>query len=309
MDLDFDLSAPAPSTWLDFLHQLWSDDQQSIDTLQEWMGYLLTPDTSQQKILMLIGPRRSGKGTLSRIIRSLIGSENVACPTLSSLSTQFGLWPLIGKSVAMVQDARLSGRTDVAAVAERLLSISGEDALTIDRKNLSPVTTKLGARFMLMSNELPKLNDSSGALPGRMLLLRLTRSWFDKEDTTLTDRLLAELPSILLWAIAGWERLRKNGHFRQPDTSKEMVEELGDLSSPIGAFVHDRCIVGPTCQIDRGVLYEAWKSWCEEQGREHPGDKPTFGRNLRAAVSGIGNSQPKLPDGSRPRFYQGITLR
>src|SRR5262249_11196231 len=94
-----------------------------------------------------------------------------AGPTLSSLGTNFGLWPLLGKNVAMIQDARLSGRTDVAAVVERLLSISGEDALTIDRKNLPPVTTRLTARFMLLSNELPKLTDSSGALPGRMILL------------------------------------------------------------------------------------------------------------------------------------------
>ena len=79
----------------------------------------------------------------------------MAAPTLSGLGTNFGLWPLLGKTVAMVQDARLSGRTDSAAVAERLLSISGEDALTVDRKNLSPVTTRLTARFMLLTNELP----------------------------------------------------------------------------------------------------------------------------------------------------------
>jgi energy-coupling factor transporter ATP-binding protein EcfA2 len=127
---------------------LWPGDAQSISTLQEWIGYLLTPDPRQQKILLLVGPRRSGKGTIARVIRGLIGADNIAGPTLSSLGTNFGLWPLLGKAVAMIQDARLSGRTDAATVAERLLSISGEDDLTIDRKNLSPVTTRLTARFM-----------------------------------------------------------------------------------------------------------------------------------------------------------------
>jgi putative DNA primase/helicase len=301
LDFDFKIDAPAPAAWLAFLAELWPGDAQSIGTLQEWFGYLLTPDTRQQKILLLVGPKRSGKGTIARVIRGLIGADNIAGPTLSSLGTNFGLWPLLGKTVAMIQDARLSGRTDAASVAERLLSISGEDALTIDRKNLPPVTARLTARFMLLSNELPKLNDSSGALPGRMILLRLTQSCYGKEDTALTDRLLAELPGILLWAIAGWHRLRDRGYFVQPDAGKGLVDDLADLASPVGAFVRELCKVAPGCQIERSILFDAWKRWCEGQGREHPGDSATFGRNLRAVVPALGDAQPRTDAGERIR--------
>jgi putative DNA primase/helicase len=309
LDFDFTLDAPAPSTWLSFLNQVWPDDPQSIDTLQDWFGYSLTSDTRQQKMLLLVGPKRSGKGTIARVHRGLVGADNVACPTLSGLGTTFGLWPLIGKTLAMIQDARLSGRTDTAAVAERLLSISGEDAQTVDRKFLSPVTVKLTSRFMLLTNELPKLNDSSGALPGRMILLQLTRSWYGKEDTALTDRLLAQLPGILLWAIAGWQRLRDRGHFIQPDAGKAMIGELTDLASPVGAFVRERCHIGPGFQVERALLFEAWKRWCEEQGREHAGDSATFGRNLRAAVPSLGDAQPRTDAGERVRVYEGIRLK
>lgn len=308
LDFNFDLKAPVPSAWLSFLADLWPNDPQSIATLQEWIGYLLTPDTRQQKILLLVGPKRSGKGTIARIIRGLVGADNVVCPTLSGLGTNFGLWPLLGKTVAMIQDARLSGRTDAAAVAERLLSISGEDAQTIDRKFLPPVTAKLYSRFMLLTNELPKLADPSGALPGRMILLPLTRSWYGKEDTALTDRLLTELPGILLWAIAGWQRLRNRGHFVQPDASKGLISDLADLASPVGAFVRDRCHVEPGCQIERSILFAAWKLWCEEQGREHPGDAATFGRNLRAVVPALGDAYPRTDEG-RVRIYEGIRLK
>jgi putative DNA primase/helicase len=308
LDFDFAPNAPAPSTWLGFLAELWPEDSTSIETLQEWFGYLLTPDTRQQKILMLVGPKRSGKGTIARVIRGLIGAENIVAPTLSSLGTNFGLWPLLGKSVAMIHDARLGGRSDVATVAERLLSISGEDAQTVDRKNLSPVTAKLPVRFMVLTNELPKLSDSSGALVGRMILLRLTRSWYGQEDIGLTDRLLAELPGILLWSIAGWQRLRERGHFIQPDASKGLVDDLADLASPVGAFVRERCRVGPGWQIERSALFAAWKSWCEQQGREHPGDAATFGRNLRAVVPSLGDSYPRTQDG-RAHVYEGICLK
>ncbi len=82
------------------------------------------------------------------------------------------------KTVAIISDARLSGRSDQAIITERLLSISGEDAQTVDRKMLEPVTTKLLTRFTIISNELPRLEDASGALSGRMLVLQLAKSFY-----------------------------------------------------------------------------------------------------------------------------------
>ena len=159
---------------------------------------------------------------------------------------------------------------------------------------------------MILTNELPRMGDSSGALAGRMIVLPLTRSWFDHEDKTLTDRLLAELPSILLWTIAGWQRLRERGYFVQPDAGRELLEEMEDLSSPVGAFVKECCVVGVGRQIARADLYAAWRGWCEERGRE-PGEAATFGRNLRAAVPSIGASYPR-DGGGRVRMYEGIAL-
>jgi putative DNA primase/helicase len=309
LPFNFDSKAPSPKAWLSFLSELWPDDPESVGTLQEWLGYLLTSDSRQQKILMIVGPRRSGKGTIARVFRGLVGADNTCCPTLSSLGTNFGLWPLVGKTIALIQDARLSGRSDTAMVAERLLSISGEDGQTIDRKNLPHITTKLRTRFVLLTNELPRLTDVSGALPGRMILLRLTQSWYRREDVNLTNKLLVELPSILLWALAGWRRLRQRGHFVQPEASKALADELDDLSSPIGAFVRERCRLGVECQVERSRLYTAWKQWSAEQGRDYVGDAASFGRNLHAAVPSLESSQPRTESGERTRFYEGIGLK
>ena len=40
-------------------------------------------------------------------------------------------------------------------IVERLLTISGENAVTVDRKNLQPLTVKLACRFVILTNELP----------------------------------------------------------------------------------------------------------------------------------------------------------
>src|SRR5262249_9078956 len=154
--------------------------------LQKWFGYLLTPDTRQQKILLLIGPPRSGKGTIARVLERMLGRDQVASPTLASLATNFGLWPLRGKSAALIKDPRAAGAApDRSISVERLLSISGEDELTVDRKYERPLTAKLPCRLVLLSNEPPNFREASGALASRFAPLRLKRSWLGREDINL----------------------------------------------------------------------------------------------------------------------------
>lgn len=309
LDYDLNLNAPPPARWLAFLNDLWADEPDSVSAIQEWCGYCLTPDTSQQKILVIVGPPRSGKGTIARVLRALVGERNTAGPTLGSLGGNFGLWPLIGKSVAIISDARLSGRTDVAVVTERLLSISGEDALTIDRKNREPLTTKLPTRFVVLTNELPRLEDSSGALAGRLVILRMARSWLGKEARDLTDKLIAELPGILLWAIEGWKRLTKRGHLVQPAGAIEMVETMRSLSSPVAAFVGECCVLGDHQRALKKDLYTHWCLWCREKGRKNPGVEEVFFRDLLAAFPTLRRSRPVDSEAKkRVNVYEGIAV-
>ncbi len=302
LDYDPQPDAAPPERWLGFLGEVIGEDPQSWDLLQDWFGYCLTGDTSQQKMLLLVGPRRSGKGTIARVLTRLVGPANVCGPTATSLAGSFGLQPLLGKSLAIVSDARFSGR-DMSTVVERLLCISGEDTLTVDRKHQTSVTMKLPTRFMFLTNELPKLTDVSGALAGRFVILRFSQSFYGREDRGLTERLLAELPGILNWAIEGWHRLDKRGHFVHPASVEEAIRELEDLASPAGAFVRERIDVGPSKRAEPSEVWTAWKAWCEDQGRS-PGTKQRLGRDLAAVVPGL-----RLRQGTYGRFYEGIALK
>jgi len=307
VEYDHAPNAPAPRAWTAFLAELFDGDDECIGTLQEMFGYFLLPDTSQQKIALIVGPKRSGKGTIGRVLTGMLGKANVAGPTLGSLGTNFGLWPLLHKPLAIVSDARLSGRTDQAVVTERLLSISGEDTITADRKHLSPWTGKLPTRFLILTNELPKLTDSSGALAGRFIMLTLTRSFYGREDHDLTRKLLAELPGILNWSIQGWRRLNARGHFVQPRSSEMAMQKLEDLASPVSAFLRERCIVEAGAQVGMDALFAEWQDYCHDSGRTHPGTKQTFGRDLKAAMPMLGRAQPRC-NGTRLRVYTGVGL-
>ena len=244
LDFDYDPAAPEPVRWYRFLHDLWPEDPQSQATLQEWMGYTLTPDTRLQKALLVVGPKRSGKGTIARVKRRLIGERHVCGPTLGNMAEQFGMSILIGKSVAIIADARISGRTDTSVITERLLSITGEDTLSIPRKYLPDWTGKLPTRFLLMTNELPRIEDASGALASRFIVLTLRQSFYGREDHELFHRLVPELPGILNWALQGWIRLYQRGRFVQPEASVDLILQLEDLGSPVRAFIRDRCELG-----------------------------------------------------------------
>jgi putative DNA primase/helicase len=307
LNYDYSPDAPEPTAFLAFLNSLWPRDPESIQTLREIAGYLISGSTQYQKIFVLVGPTRSGKGTWARIQQSLMGEENCCSPTLSSLDSQFGLEAFIGKSLAIVSDARLSGRADQAAIVEELLSISGEDQKTIHRKFRGSVNQKLAVRFVILTNEPPKLRDASGALASRFVVLKLTRSFLGEEDMDLTKKLMVERCGILKWAIGGWRDLQKRGKFQQPESGAELLEDIQYSNSPMLNFLNDWCARGVGSEVECDELFQGWKEWYRLQGQEYHGRIQDFGMMLSAADPSITKTRLRSDDGRR-RSYSGIRL-
>jgi putative DNA primase/helicase len=303
---EYEVATPEPARWLSFLAELWPDDPESIAALQEFFGYLLSGRTDLHKIMLLIGPTRSGKGTIARVLSALLGKGNVAGPTLASLGTNFGLSPLLGKPLAVVSDARLADG-NAHQVVERLLSISGEDLLTVDRKYREPWSGKLPSRFLILSNELPRFGDASGAIANRFVVLAMHKSFLGQENTRLTAELTAELTGILSWSLDGLDRLTRQGKFTEPQSSVDSILALQDLVSPVAAYVRDRCEVGIGHEVTVADLFASWRSWCEDNGHK-PRSVQTFGRDLRAVIPHLRIQRPR-DEQSRERRYVGVKLR
>jgi putative DNA primase/helicase len=303
---DYDANAPQPRRWLDFLGEVWWDQPEAIDALGEWFGYVISGRTDRQKILLMIGPTRGGKGVIARVLTAMVGHKNVAGPTLNSLSNEFGLAPLIGKPLAIISDARFAGR-DASVVVERLLSISGEDTLTVNRKYRDQWTGKLPSRLHVLSNELPQLGDASTAIVGRMVLLPTTLSWLGREDHNLEPALQTELSGILNWALDGLQRLTVNNDnvFTRVPFADEAINTMRDLASPVSAFVRERCAVAAKCEVLVDILYAEYTGWADDSGHARK-SKQTFGRDLHAAFPSL---KVKRPYGDRRRVYVGIDIR
>jgi len=310
---DYDVRAPEPNRWMEFLEALWpqqsGEPSPEIDVLGEWFGYVISGRLDLQKILLMVGPTRGGKGVIARVLTALVGKKNMAGPTLSGLGGEFGLQPLIGKPLAVISDARFAGK-NTSVVLERLLSISGEDTLTVNRKYRDQWTGKLPCRLHVLSNELPKLGDASTAIVGRFLLLLTTLSWLGREDLTLEPVLHAELPGILNWSLDGLHRLSvTNGNvFTRLPAAEEAIITMRDLSSPVGAFVREKCVIDPRAEVPVDDLYAVYRQWADDNGHSKL-SKQSFGRDLGAAVPSVKRRRPRGETGGRPRVYGGLRLR
>ena len=225
---------------------MWPDDPDSIALLQEYVGYVLSGRTDMQKLLLLIGPTRSGKGTIARMLTELIGRGHVAGPTLASLGTNFGLSPLLGKPLAIISDARL-GDTPAHTVVERLLSITGEDMLTVDRKYREPWSGKLPTRFVDAVQRAAQVQGQLG---------RHREPATDPADDEEFPRHGRTAPSTTVsapscrgfwrgrWRV--WTGSSRNGKFTVPESSEDAAHLMMDLASPVSAFVRDYCDRGPS---------------------------------------------------------------
>lgn len=295
--VDFDPAALCPA-WEKFLASIFSDedgtDKETIRLVRQIFGWLLAGDTTRHSIPLIVGPPRSGKSTMMSILRGLLGEGNVCAPPISMLGkSQFGLAPLIGKSVAIIPDARLSSQADQALIAGLLLIVSGHDPVEIDRKNQPSIKVRLGCRIVIVTNELPRIHDASGALSSRFLVVETRASFLGKEDRGLEDRLRRELPGIMRWALIGWRDLEANGWVR-PSRTQEIVDELDRLGSPIKAFIKDRLEVYKGAETTIETLYAQWQHWCQAQGRKEPGTVQSFGRDMRAALpAGVTTKRPR----------------
>ena len=313
LDFAHQPAAPVPVRWLTFLREVWPDPDEAdcIVALQDFMGYLLTPDTSLQKALLMPGPKRSGKGTIGRVMSKLVGEANTVAPSLNSFGrSDFGLEPLLAKQLALVSDMLLSGRTDEAAVAENLLRITGEDRVSVNRKHRQAVEVTLRARFVVMTNEVPKFADRSGALVSRFIVLPMRQSFYGREDPGLTAALMAELPGILNWAVDGWRRVKARGRITQPEVGRDVALQMTDLSSPIPAFVRECCEVGGDFRVAKDHLFNAFRAWHRDRiGHDYIGGSNTWASMLYSATDNAVRAVKAGGDGGRVPSFGGIRLR
>jgi putative DNA primase/helicase len=321
--LEFDWEPDAPCrVWLRFLDEVFPGDVAAQEFVEEWLGYCMTDETKFQKGALLIGEKRSGKGTICHVLERLVGSE-------SYVGLSFNAWTagensrevLIGKRVGVFSDVRFKpgkwygqnydpgGISHVSA--ELLLNIIGEDTVSIGRKWKGAWRGRLRIKMMLISNEVPNLNDSSQVLPSRFVKLRFSESFFGREDVNLRSKLDAELPGIAARCVRAYQRLCKRGKFVQAQSAEVLEQDVLATSDPFTAMAMECFVPDAEGSVVKTLAYMRFEAWCQERGRHDlnrsVGNKD-FGGRLRAVEGFERITDVPRPHG-KPRCWWGMRLK
>jgi putative DNA primase/helicase len=318
LEYDYDKKAGCP-LWEQFLEQIFESDavnDPSIQILQEIMGLLLTRETKYQKIFALVGPKRSGKGTIIKVLIKLLGRNRVTTTNLTQMPTHFGMQNLIGKTVAIIPDASFdSRRTNILRAAEILKSISGEDPVEIHRKyKVVKEYIKLPLRFVIVSNSTQALSDPTGALASRFIFLVTTQSFYGRENKELANQLFKELPGIFNWSLKGLRRLEKRGYFLESKRGQIVREETEQLGSSVIAFVKQCCIEGKGGHVKKKELFASYRNWAVRNGLGYL-SVLSFYKNLKSAFPACPDKQMRVKDKRNPkkkrrqRVFKNIRVR
>lgn len=288
--LPYDFNQEINSTiWIKFLGEIFNGDQEKIKLLQQWFGYNCVPDMSYEKLMLFTGCPRSGKSTTLETLQAMLGDRNCCETSFQALAGAFGYQPLIGKLSAIIGDAKSPRAGEAEAVLEKVLHITGGDAVSVNRKNMNALPLiRLFCRFTIAMNDLPAFTDHSRALEYRTNMLTFENSYVGHEDRGLKARLRNEAATggIINWALEGLKSLYQSNNFSLPQSSEKALQTFRELVSPCQVFV-EQCITKHEGLFEStDFLYELWRWWCKREGRNE-GLKATFMRSLIASLPGL----------------------
>ncbi len=293
---DFDPEAPEPVEWHRFLASLEMGDDW-IQFLREVMGYALWPAYDLQKFFVMVGPRRSGKGTIASVLERLVGGPRAVCAlNIEDFASDFGLEPALGKRLCFVPECFIPQKK-VYAVVANIKAITGSDLVQVKRKGIRNLSVRLLLKLFLSTNEFLPLPDNSGALEARTIPIRLNKSFFGREDQGLSAKLAAESPGILLWALEGLRTLYGNdGRFDLPESTLEEMRQLADEVAPLRPFIEDACTVDHGVACHSSALYATYLTWATTQGQGELLSETRFASAIRATVPGISKDRAPNPN-------------
>jgi P4 family phage/plasmid primase-like protien len=311
--VQYDPTAACP-TWLRFLDEIFAGDDAMVAFVQRALGYTISGSTREQVIFILHGGGANGKSVLLEVIAALLADYASHCPSDTFTSNE------IGGSGIPNDVARLAGARFVSIVetehdkklAEGLVKqATGGDRLTARfmRQEFFEFTPRF--KIWLATNHKPRIRGTDNAIWRRIRLLPFNVTFVDREDAKagqpikdpdLKDKLLAELPGILNWAIEGCMAWLAEGGLKPPVAVNEATKEYRESQDIVAGFIDDRCNVDPGIECASGELYDAYKKWCTENG-----ERTIPSSEFNASLTEKGYIPRKGTGGRRMR--NGLNLR
>ena len=247
-----------------FLKQIFADNTEMTKYVQRVLGYSLTGMTTEHALFFCHGSGMNGKGVLFNTARGVFGSYHQTAALTTFTASRNEQHPT---ELAMLHGARLVTCTETEEGARwaetKIKTLTGGDAIVARymRQNFFEFVPQF--KLLISGNHKPVLRSVNVAIRRRMNLLPFAVTIPDEErDLNLADKLKAEWPGILTWMIKGcleWQRVGLN----PPKAVVDATEEYLANEDTVGAFIDEYCVKDPNAEVSSAQLFEAWKSYAE----------------------------------------------
>jgi putative DNA primase/helicase len=267
-------------TFLAFLDRIFASDLELIGFIKRAVGYSLTGKTDEQCLFVLVGNDANGKSTLIGVLQDLLGDYAQQTPMETLMVSRSGG---IGNDVARLQGARFVAATEAEAgqrIAEaKIKQLTGGDKVAARFLYAEIFEFTPQFKLWLATNRLPEASDKSEGFWRRLRLIRFNVMIPEGErDGSLPEKLKAELPGILNWAIQGCLEWQKDG-LRAPASVTEATKDYRADMDVVMQFIEDCCIVDRGAEETVKALFDRYCNWCHANG-EPPMVQRAFGQRL-----------------------------
>ncbi len=199
----YDPQATCPKTQA-WLHETVGGAHDQVQVLRAYAKAVVTRRVDLQRYLETIGPGGTGKGTYTRLLQALVGSENTFATELKHLeANRFELSNLRGKVLLMITDAeRYSGPVNA------LKAITGQDFVRMEEKFKAQRTEIAPVMVVVAANEPIQSADYTSGLERRRLSMYFRhrpttpRDLLSWKDGAWHGELAPEIPGVLNWVLA-----------------------------------------------------------------------------------------------------------
>ncbi|MEZ3767858.1 phage/plasmid primase, P4 family [Klebsiella pneumoniae] len=255
--------------WQSWLADIFASDLERVQLLQEIIGWsLITDNLGIQKAPIFIGAQRAGKGTILNVVSTLL-NDAAGAFQLPNLDNDKVLAGMTQRNVVIDYDTASPDKKNSRQIVGLFKAITANEPVSVKLLYTQvPFQGALNCKLLLASNTVPTMWDDSTATANRWLPLVFDRSFLGAEDTTLSKRLVEELPGIALWALEGLRRLMSNGRFTMPESSRYEMDYMVESGSPVTRFMDEECVFEQTERVADNTLWSRYQQWCIANGME-----------------------------------------
>lgn len=266
--------------WASFLYRITGGSEPLIRYLQRAFGYSLTGLTYEQCLFLFFGRGANGKSTYLEVQRRVLGDYARQCDFTTFLERK-GDGPR--NDIARLAGARFVTASEAGEgrrLSESVIkSMTGSDVVSARFLHQEHFEFQPQFKITLATNHKPDIRGTDHGIWRRIRLVPFTVQIPESEqDPKLLDALTAELPGILVWAVAGCLMWQSEGLGLPPEVQEATNAYRGEMDT-LGAFLDECCELGPEYTVAASPLYARYAQWCDTM-KERTESQRAFGLRL-----------------------------